>query len=62
VPGDSTYGQLTGPKRKRPKVTSPLCGLSPDTSAACDSLIEESCLLPYPSASFLAADASTPTG
>jgi hypothetical protein len=62
VPGDPSYGQLTGPKRKRPKTTSPLCGLSPDTRAACDPLIEESCLLPYPSSTFLAPDAGTPTG
>jgi hypothetical protein len=39
----------------------PLCALD-DAATACDFLIEEKCLLPYPSAFFLAPDASTATG
>ncbi len=42
--------------------TSPLCGLAIDTNPACDFLIEERCVLPYPSSFFLRPDPSTPTG
>ena len=45
-----------------PAATSPLCGLAPDLNPDCDFLIEERCLLPYPSSFFLRPDASTPTG
>lgn len=39
----------------------PLCALDTQ-SVPCDFLIEEKCLLPYPSAFFLKADPTTPTG
>ncbi len=41
---------------------SSLCGLELDATPGCDFLVEESCLLPYPSSYFLAPDGSTPTG
>src|SRR5262249_17806684 len=43
------------------RATEPLCALD-DQSITCDFLIEEKCLLPYPSSVFLAADSTTPTG
>jgi hypothetical protein len=56
---DAGFGAYaTAPHR----ATSPLCGLAIDAAAACDFLDEASCVLPYPSSYFLAADASTPTG
>jgi hypothetical protein len=39
----------------------PLCALD-DQTLGCDFLIEEHCLLPYPSSVFLRSDATTPTG
>jgi hypothetical protein len=45
-----------------PATTSSLCGLAVDTNSQCDFLIEERCVLPYPSSYFLKPDASTPTG
>lgn len=39
----------------------PLCALD-ELTTTCDFLIEEKCLLPYPSSVFLAPDATTPTG
>ena len=45
-----------------PDVTSPLCGLAIDPNPDCDFLIEERCVLPYPSSFFLRPDATTPTG
>jgi hypothetical protein len=45
-----------------PPTTSPVCGLAIDPNPDCDFLIEERCILPYPSSFFLKADASTPTG
>jgi hypothetical protein len=45
-----------------PATTSPLCGLAIDPDPACDFLIEERCVLPYPSSFFLRPDPSTPTG
>ena len=54
--GFGAFGRPPGPPR------SPYCGLAIDTSAPCDFLIEERCLLPYPSSYFLKPDPSTPTG
>ena len=45
-----------------PATTSPLCGVAVDPNPACDFLIEERCILPYPSSFFLHPDLSTPTG
>jgi hypothetical protein len=45
-----------------PATTSSLCGLAVNTNPQCDFLIEERCVLPYPSSFFLKPDASTPTG
>ncbi len=45
-----------------PAATSPLCGLAIDPNPQCDFLIEERCILPYPSSFFLKPDATTPTG
>jgi hypothetical protein len=56
---DEGFGARTG-GTARPR--SSLCGLAFDAAAACDFLVEERCLLPYPSSYFLAEDASTPTG
>jgi hypothetical protein len=43
---DDGFGALARPS-KRPQ--NPLCGLAIDTSQACDFLIDERCILPYPS-------------
>ena len=60
VPGaDLGFGALT---RAAHGAINALCGLEVDTNPDCDFLIEDSCLLPYPSSFFLAADGSTPTG
>jgi hypothetical protein len=56
---DAGFGALARPS-KRPQ--NPLCGLAIDTTKPCDFLIDERCILPYPSSYFLAADGSTPTG
>src|SRR5437773_2406279 len=41
---------------------SALCGLEIDAASPCDFLVEERCILPYPSSRFLVPDATTPTG
>lgn len=56
---DEGFGSYSG---RAPAVTSPLCGLAVDTNPDCDFLIEERCVLPYPSSFFLRADPSSPTG
>lgn len=43
------------------RAAEPLCALD-DATIPCDFLIEDKCLLPYPSAVFLKPDPSTPTG
>jgi hypothetical protein len=52
------FGKVKGGRGPR----SAFCGLAIDTSQPCDFLIEERCLLPYPSSAFLKSDPSTPTG
>jgi hypothetical protein len=60
VPAGS-FGQVLG--RQFPAGTaSALCGLEVDTTPGCDPLIEERCILPYPSSVFLDPDPGTPTG
>jgi hypothetical protein len=59
---DLGFGTFTGPARKRPESTSPFCGLTVDPTPDCDPLIEERCVLPFPSSRFLVPDATTPTG
>ena len=58
---DTGYGALTTAARRGPR--SPLCGLQIETAGPrCDFLIDDKCILPYPSSVFLDPDASTPTG
>lgn len=58
---DRGYGALGAGARRGPR--SPLCGLQIETGGPrCDFLIDEKCLLPYPSSVFLDPDPSTPTG
>ncbi|HWP67060.1 MAG TPA: hypothetical protein VNO26_14275 [Candidatus Limnocylindria bacterium] len=59
---DLGFGDFTGPAKKRPATSSPFCGLSVDPTPGCDPLIEERCVLPFPSSRFLVPDATTPTG
>jgi len=59
---DLGFGAFTGPARKRPETTSPFCGLTVEPAPDCDPLIEERCILPFPSSRFLVPDATTPTG
>jgi len=55
------YGLLA--KKKASDVVSPLCGQAGSaTGPRCEPLIQDACLLPYPSSTFLDADVSTPTG
>jgi hypothetical protein len=56
---DQSFGAFAGP---RPARVSSLCGLAVASPEPCDFLIDERCILPYPSSYFLAADPSTPTG
>lgn len=56
---DAGFGErLT--RARRP--TSAYCGLQVAGDAACDFLIDERCILPYPSSHFLKPDPTTPTG
>ncbi len=55
---DEGFGRLRGGGAHR----SALCGLAIDPARRCDSLIDEHCLLPYPSSYFLRSDPTTPTG
>jgi hypothetical protein len=60
-PADLGFGAFTT-ARRRPRV-SPLCGLEIQANdTACDVLIDDECLLPYPSSHFLKPDASSATG
>ena len=52
------FGAFTG----TPAHTSSWCGLDVKPADPCDFLVDERCILPYPSSHFLVADASTPTG
>ncbi|HJQ85667.1 MAG TPA: hypothetical protein VKA21_16380, partial [Candidatus Binatia bacterium] len=56
---DAGFGALARPTRRTQNA---FCGLGVDTNPSCDFLVEERCLLPYPSSHFLKPDASTPTG
>jgi hypothetical protein len=53
---------IGAPVRGERRPGNPLCGLAIDTSRRCDFLVEERCILPYPSSYFLVPDASTATG
>jgi len=55
---DAGFGARTRPAR-RP--TSGYCGLEIDADSGCDFLIDERCVLPYPSSHFLQPDPATPT-
>src|SRR5262249_59198389 len=55
---DLGFGALEHRSRR---TTNGLCGLAIDNDV-CDFLIDERCILPYPSSHFLATDPSTPTG
>lgn len=65
---DRGFGALVkeGLRQRGPR--SPLCGLTIDarwldgSGPRCDFLIDERCILPYPSSTFLRPDPTTPTG
>ncbi|HZR82065.1 MAG TPA: hypothetical protein VFD92_13295 [Candidatus Binatia bacterium] len=58
---DYGFGGLKG--ATAPATVSPICGLDVRPGGPrCDFLIEEQCLLPYPSSAFLDPDPTTPTG
>ncbi len=60
---DEGFGQLFSPHYRSRVARSGYCGLSiPSAGPRCDFLIDEHCLLPYPSSVFLEEDPSTPTG
>jgi len=60
---DLGFGALTPEGARKPDARSALCGLTVRTSGPrCDFLIDERCILPYPSSVFLDEDPSTPTG
>jgi hypothetical protein len=58
--GTPTVASLTC-KDPAVRAAEPLCALDDETTT-CDFLIEEHCLLPFPSSVFLKPDATTPTG
>ena len=60
---DQGFGALTSEAARKPGARSSLCGLTIRTSGPrCDFLIDERCILPYPSSVFLDEDPTTPTG
>ncbi|HEY8517064.1 MAG TPA: hypothetical protein VIS07_16255 [Candidatus Binatia bacterium] len=60
---DAGFGALVRDGVKQPGPRSPLCGLAIKTTGPrCDFLIDERCILPYPSSVFLDPDPTTPTG
>ena len=60
---DQGFGAFTSEGARQPGPRSSLCGLTIATGGPrCDFLIDERCLLPYPSSVFLDEDPSTPTG
>ena len=60
---DQGFGALSGDGARQPGPRSSLCGLTIKTTGPrCDFLIDERCILPYPSSVFLDDDPSTPTG
>ena len=60
---DAGYGALRDDDSRDARLRSPLCGLEIATGGPrCDFLIDEACLLPYPSSTFLDPDPTTPTG
>jgi hypothetical protein len=60
---DQGFGALSGEAARQPGPRSSLCGLTIKTTAPrCDFLIDERCILPYPSSVFLDPDPTTPTG
>jgi hypothetical protein len=56
---DQGFGQRT---RRSTAATSGFCGLHVAADDPCDFLIDERCILPYPSSRFLQADPTTSTG
>lgn len=56
---DEGFGAVHG---SAPHPQSGLCGLAVDRTPGCDFLIEERCILPFPSSALLTPDAGTPTG
>jgi hypothetical protein len=60
--GDGGVGAFHKAGSRRARMATPFCPLVPDLAGGCDPLIAEKCILPYPTDTFLAADASTPTG
>ena len=61
--GDQGFGALSAEALRKPGPRSSLCGLTIRTSGPrCDFLIDERCILPYPSSVFLDEDPTTPTG
>lgn len=60
---DQGFGALTSEGARQVGPRSSLCGLTIETTGPrCDFLIDERCLLPYPSSVFLDEDPTTPTG
>ncbi len=57
---DTGFGALA--RTRAGRTTSAYCGLAIDTTRRCDFLIDERCVLPFPSSHFLADDPTTPTG
>lgn len=62
VPPDDGVGAFHKAKSRLARAATPYCPLVPDLRGGCDPLIDEKCVLPYPTDTFLAADPSTPTG
>ncbi|MCW5893211.1 MAG: hypothetical protein KIT14_22070 [bacterium] len=56
---DQGFGARRKPARG---ATSALCGLALPADDGCDFLVEERCVLPFPSSQFLRPDPTTPTG
>ena len=60
---DQGFGVLSAEALRKPGPRSSLCGLTIRSAGPrCDFLIDERCILPYPSSVFLDEDPTTPTG
>jgi len=62
VGADGAYGAFRKARGRFARMATSLCPLALDLRDGCDPLVEEKCILPFPTDTFLADDPSTPTG
>lgn len=62
APADGAFGAFRKAGSRLARAATPFCPLVPALAGGCDPLVEEKCILPYPTDTFLVPDAATPTG